>query len=257
MCRSMMFPGISLLVLTIAGCAVPPINSHLQQAREQFSSLQGKPESQTLAALETKEAFNALNKADAASNQNRRDPAIDQLAYLASQKIALAEQTILGREAEAKLKNIAAERTQVQLDVRTQQLKALQAMKAKQTPRGQVITFGDVLFDTGKADLKYGSQRQLQQLANFLLSNPERKVRVEGFTDDVGSAHSNQQLSERRAASVASALVRLGIDRQRLSTQGYGEEFPVADNGNAESRQHNRRVEVIVSNAAASVGNRN
>ncbi|WP_339524042.1 OmpA family protein [Pseudomonas sp. EL_65y_Pfl2_R96] len=254
---SMMPPVVSLLALMIAGCAAPPLNSHLQQARDQFSALQGKPASQTLAALETKDAFNALNKADAASNMDRRDPTIDQLAYLATQKIALAEQTIVVREAEVALKNIAAERTQVQLDVRTQQLKALQAMKAKQSPRGQVVTFGDVLFDTGKADLKYGSQRQFQQLADFLASNPERKVRVEGFTDDIGSVEANQQLSERRAAAVASALVRLGIDRQRLSIKGYGEEFPIADNGNAESRQHNRRVEVIVSNGAAVVGTRN
>lgn len=254
---SMRLPAVSLLALMIAGCAAPPVNSHLQQAREQFSALQDKPASQTLAALETEEAFKALNKADAMSNKDRRDPAIDQLAYLASQKIALAEQTILGREAEAKLKNITAERTQVQLDVRTQQLKALQAMKAKQTPRGQVVTFGDVLFDTGKADLKYGSQRQFQQLADFLTGNPERKVRVEGFTDDIGSEQANQLLSERRAASVASALVQLGIDRQRLITKGYGEEYPIADNGNAESRQHNRRVEVIVSNGAAVVGTRN
>lgn len=254
---SMMPPVVSLLALMIAGCATPPLNSHLQQARDQFSALQGKPASQTLAALETKDAFNALSKADAASNMDRRDPTIDQLAYLATQKIALAEQTIVVREAEVALKNIVAERTQVQLDVRTQQLRALQAMKAKQTPRGQVVTFGDVLFDTGKANLKYGSQRQFQQLADFLASNPERKVRVEGFTDAIGSEKANQQLSERRAASVASALVQLGIDRQRLITKGYGEEYPIADNGNAESRQHNRRVEVIVSNGAEVVRTRN
>ena len=137
--------------------------------------------------------------------------------------------------------------------MRTQQLKALQAMKAKQTDRGQVVTFGDVLFDTGKADLKYGSQRQFQQLADFLNDNPERKVRVEGFTDDVGSEGTNQRLSERRAASVARALTKLGVDPQRIFTQGYGEEYAVADNGNAAGRQQNRRVEVIVSNGAAAV----
>jgi len=240
----------------MVGCAAPPLNSHLQQAHDQFSALQSKPQSNTLAALETKEAFNALNKADAASNKDRRDPAIDQLAYLASQKIELAEQTILGREAEAGLKNISAERTQVQLDVRTQQLKALQALKAKKTERGQVITFGDVLFDTGKADLNYGSQRNLQQLADFLIDNPERKVRIEGFTDTVGNDDLNQHLSERRAASVASAMVKRGIDRNRIITAGYGKQYPIADNSSSHGRQLNRRVEVIVSNTDAVVGSR-
>lgn len=67
-----------------------------------------------------------MNAADQASQKDRQASQVDQLAYLASQKIALAEQTIAGRQAEAGLKKIDAERTQVQLDVRTQQLKALQ-----------------------------------------------------------------------------------------------------------------------------------
>lgn len=248
-----LLPVASLFAVMLVGCATPPENPQLLQARAQFSVLQQKPESNTLAAIETKSAFSALNAADQASLKDRQAPQIDQLAYLASQKIALAEQTIVGRQAEAGLKKIDAERTQVQLDVRTQQLKALQAMKAKQTDRGQVVTFGDVLFDTGKADLKYGSQRQFQQLADFLNNNPERKVRVEGFTDDVGNEASNQLLSERRAASVASALTKMGVDRSRILTQGYGEEYAVGNNGSVAGRQQNRRVEVIVSNGSAMV----
>ena len=249
--------AISLLALLMVGCTTPPLNGHLQQAHDQYSALQSKPQAHTLAALETKDAFNALNKADAVSNKDRRDPSIDQLAYLATQKIKLAEQTILGREAEAGLKNIATERTQVQLDVRTQQLKSLQALKAKKTERGQVITFGDVLFDTGKAHLKHGSQHKLQQLADFLSDHPERKVRVEGFTDAVGSDALNQSLAEQRAASVGAALAQLGVDRRRIITAGYGKQYPIADNSSSHGRQLNRRVEVIVSNTAAVVGNRN
>ncbi|MFJ2550205.1 OmpA family protein [Pseudomonas sp. NPDC087612] len=253
---SIKLPAVSLLALLVAGCAAPEINSQLKQAHERFSALQSNPLSNTMAPLETKDAFQALNKADAASNADHLDPAVDQLTYLANQKIALAEQTILGRKAQADLENIAVETTQVQLDVRTQQLKALQAMNAKQTERGQVITFKDVLFDTGKADLKYGSRVSFEQLASFLIANPERKLRVEGFTDNVGSDDFNQRLSERRAASVAAALSQLGVDPGRILSQGYGEEYPIADNGSANGRQLNRRVEVIVSNGAALVGNR-
>ncbi|MGF6401603.1 outer membrane protein OmpA-like peptidoglycan-associated protein [Pseudomonas frederiksbergensis] len=253
----MLLPAVSAVAVLLTGCATPPENAQLLDARQKFADLQHKPESSTLAAIETKDAFTALNKADQASLKDRKAPEINQLAYLAAQKINLAEQTIAGRKAEVDLKKIDAERTQVQLDVRTQQLKALQAMKAQKTERGEVVTFGDVLFDTGKADLKYGSQRQFRQLADFLQNNPERKVRVEGFTDNVGGDDFNQRLSERRAASVATALVQLGVDRQRIATQGFGKQYPIADNGNAQSRQHNRRVEVIVSNGAAMVGTRN
>jgi outer membrane protein OmpA-like peptidoglycan-associated protein len=247
---------VSACGLVLVGCATPPENAELVQARTQFSALQSKPESATLAALETKDAFTALNKADQVSSKNRKSPEIDQLAYLASQKIALAEQTIVGRKAESALMHIDAERTQVQLDVRTQQLKALEAMKAQKTERGEVITFGDVLFDTGKADLKYGSQRSFQQLAQFLNDNPERKVRVEGFTDSVGGDAFNQRLSERRADAVARALQQLGVSPERIITNGYGKEYPVADNATAQARQLNRRVEVIISFGSAAVSTR-
>jgi outer membrane protein OmpA-like peptidoglycan-associated protein len=108
--------------------------------------------------------------------------------------------------------------------VRTQQLAALQTMKAKPTERGQVITFGDVLFDTGKSALKSDSQRAFQQLADFLSSNPERKVRVEGFTDSVGSETSNLALSQRRADAVAVKLQGLGVGADRVTSQGYGKQ---------------------------------
>jgi outer membrane protein OmpA-like peptidoglycan-associated protein len=253
---SLLLPVTAVVSLVLAGCAATPENAELLQARSQFSTLQSKPQSNTLAALETKDASVALGKADQLSSQNRKDPGIEQLAYIASQKIALAEQTIVGRKAQAGLKAIDAERTQVRLDVRTAQLRALQAMKAKTTERGQVITFGDVLFDSGKAELKYGSQRNFQQLAEFLLANPERKVRIEGFTDSTGSSAFNQTLSEHRAAAVVLTLERLGITADRMTSMGYGANFPVTDNATVHSRQLNRRVEVIVSNGPEMVKTR-
>lgn len=249
----LLLPLASAISLVLAGCAATPENAQLLEARSQYSMLQSNPLSSTLAPIETQDAFAALSKADVLSNTNRKDSGIDQLAYLATQKIALAEQVIKGRVAEVGLKNIDVERTQVQLDVRTQQLKALQALNAKQTERGQVITFGDVLFDTGKSDLKPGARRDVQQLAAFLQANPDRKVRIEGFTDTVGSESLNQALSERRAGAVAFILTQMGVDRTRIVAQGYGKEYPVAGNSTASARQLNRRVEVIVSNGSSRV----
>lgn len=251
-----MLPAVSVLALMLAGCSSTAENASLVQARQDFSLLQAKPDSARLAPLETKDAFKALGKAEMASIKDRKAADVTQLSYLANQKIGVAEQTIALRQAEAGLQGIEALRTQTQLDVRTAQLKALQALKGKQSERGTVVTFGDVLFDTGRAELKPGSLRNLQQLAEYLRANPERQVRVEGFTDSVGSDASNLALSERRAASVAMALQRQGVAAQRIATAGYGKDYPVAYNTDAHSRQMNRRVEVIIANDSNAVRQR-
>jgi outer membrane protein OmpA-like peptidoglycan-associated protein len=123
-------------------------------------------------------------------------------------------------------------------------------LQAKQTDRGMVLTLGDVLFDTGRAELKAGAFSTLDRLATFLRQNPERTVAIEGHTDSVGSDSFNQSLSERRAQAVRVALTSRGIDSGRVTAAGMGETKPVANNATAEGRQRNRRVEVVISNAS-------
>jgi len=131
---------------------------------------------------------------------------------------------------------------------RSRQLEAmLLDMQAKKTPRGMVITLGDVLFDTNQANLKAGGMRSVQKLAEFFKQYPGRKVMIEGFTDSVGNDANNQTLSEARAASVRSALIDMGVGVDRIATRGYGENSPVASNDNAQGRQLNRRVEIVLS----------
>jgi outer membrane protein OmpA-like peptidoglycan-associated protein len=129
-------------------------------------------------------------------------------------------------------------------------------LQAAQTTRGLVLTLGDVLFDTGRAELKPGAERAIGKLASFLTENPERRVEVEGFTDSQGTDDYNMQLSQRRADAVATAIIQRGIVAQRVRARGYGEEFPVAGNENAGSRQQNRRVEVVISNGNAPIPDR-
>lgn len=120
-------------------------------------------------------------------------------------------------------------------------------LQGQQTDRGMVVTLGDVLFATGMSDLTAGSQVAMGRLTTFLAANPERQVRIEGFTDSVGSDAYNLGLSDRRAAAVTQALTRGGIDAGRIDTQGYGEGYPLATNATLIGRQQNRRVEVIIS----------
>jgi outer membrane protein OmpA-like peptidoglycan-associated protein len=118
----------------------------------------------------------------------------------------------------------------------------------KQEARGMVITLsGSVLFTSGSATLLPGAQAKLNDVADALTKqDPESKMVVEGYTDSQGSASSNQDLSQRRAQSVRDYLVSRGIAGDRVTSEGYGPGRPVADNGSAEGRANNRRVEIVV-----------
>ena len=129
----------------------------------------------------------------------------------------------------------------------------IDALQAKATDRGIVLTLGDVLFTSGRADLKAGAESNLDRLVTFLSQNPDRKVEIEGHTDNVGSDDYNQGLSQRRADSVRSFLMQQGINSVRIVASGKGEQRPVADNDSEGGRQQNRRVEVIIENPPPTV----
>jgi outer membrane protein OmpA-like peptidoglycan-associated protein len=246
--KQVMIPALLAMSVALAACATKP-NPNLEQARSNYTALQTNPEATKVAALETKDASEWLDKADKAFRDNEDEKKVDQLAYLTNQRIELAKQTINLRLSEAQLQNASAERAKARLDARDAQIAALKnSLNAKQTERGTLVTFGDVLFDYNKAELKPGAQGDIAKLASFLQENADRKVIVEGYTDSTGSAAYNQSLSERRANSVRAALVRMGVDPTRIVAEGYGKEYPVADNTSNSGRAMNRRVEVTISN---------
>jgi outer membrane protein OmpA-like peptidoglycan-associated protein len=126
--------------------------------------------------------------------------------------------------------------------------KTLEDFSAQQSERGLVLTMGSILFEIDKSDLKPGAERTLEKVAAFLAEYSNRSVLVEGFTDSLGAADYNQNLSERRAETVVNELEKLGISSSRLSARGYGEDYPVASNSSNAGRQQNRRVELIIAN---------
>ena len=133
------------------------------------------------------------------------------------------------------------------------QLAALEALK---TDRGLVITLGDVLFEFNRAEVKASAQARMAQLADFLKQYPDRRVSIEGHTDNIGSTSYNMELSLRRAEAIKSQLVGLGIASERVSTVGYGKDFPVAANDTDTNRAINRRVEVVISEPGQTVRSR-
>lgn len=100
-------------------------------------------------------------------------------------------------------------------------------------------------FDTNKATIKPDSKPVVDQIVVLLKNNPGLKVSIEGHTDNTGTPLRNKTLSQERAQSVVSALVSAGIDKQRLSAIGWGQEKPIADNRTGEGKAKNRRVEVV------------
>ncbi len=100
-------------------------------------------------------------------------------------------------------------------------------------------------FDTGKADIKPESEGIVDQIALLLKDNPDLQVSIEGHTDNVGDPKANKTLSERRAKAVAAAVTAKGVEAGRMTTVGWGQEKPVADNRSEDGRAKNRRVEIV------------
>ncbi len=273
------FLPLSLITIaTLAACSSVP-NTSLEEARGGYAAAQSDPQVVKLAAGELNQAGDALKKANDAWSKSEDAALVDQLAYLAKQRVAIAQETAKQIAAEMAAASASAERDKIRLEARTaeadaaqrnaaasqrqseasqrqaqdaearsRQLEAqLKELDAKKTARGLVITLGDVLFDTNKTQLKSGGMRGVQRLADILKQYPKRNVLIEGFTDSTGSSSHNQELSDRRADAVRTALLDTGISADRIATRGYGVTFPVASNATAEGRQLNRRVEIVVS----------
>jgi len=106
--------------------------------------------------------------------------------------------------------------------------------------------FDRLVFDTDSATLRPESQEQLGNIAAILKAYPNVRIKIGGYTDNSGDAQHNMTLSQDRANGVKDQLVALGISPDRLEAQGYGEQFPVADNSTEDGRAENRRVSVRV-----------
>ncbi|MBK8183832.1 MAG: OmpA family protein [Candidatus Competibacteraceae bacterium] len=108
------------------------------------------------------------------------------------------------------------------------------------------FTFDRLDFETGSATLKPTSQERLKHVAAVLKAYPSVRIKIGGYTDNTGDPQKNLQLSDDRAKAAKQILVNLGIDGGRVEAEGYGQQYPVADNATEEGRQKNRRVDIRV-----------
>jgi len=281
-----LFTGVGLALALGACVSMPQPNAALESARSAVRTAEADPNVNKYAPLDLDRARKDLSIAEEA-NMHHRDDQVDQPAYLATQNARLAQAHAAAKADDARVAAGQIERDQIMLAARTREAEnakaaaansravaqvalsqrdqaneeaaraneekarvqaELDALKATPTPRGLVMTLGDVLFDTGRAELKSGASRKLDQLAQFLVEHPDRRVQIDGFTDSVGTDAYNEDLSQRRADAVKTALINRGVQPSRIGTEGYGKAYPVASNSDSGGRQLNRRVEVVIGN---------
>ena len=263
--------GLSIAVIT--GCAGKKPNAALDSARATYERVSDETLQGEYSTEDLNVARQRLDNANRAWKDKKGKKTINHRAYLAEQYALIAEQRSERLRYQALIDDGKVERTRIQLGLRAaeaqlaqnraeslqkevadreaqlaEQLKELAQLKelqAKDTDRGMVLTLGDVLFDTGESSLKSGARHNIERVASFLRSYPERRLTIEGHTDDTGDEDFNYDLSVERAYSVRAALVSLGIDISRIQAAGFGENMPIASNTIASGRQQNRRVELI------------
>ncbi len=237
----------------LAACAGPS-SASLDEARQAVAAARADQEVVAQAPEELAEAEQALDQAESAFRGRADQDEVDHLAYLAEQRAGTAQALADERVALAEIDRLGEERDDLLVESRDRQIRVLETelaeLQADRTERGLVVTLSDeILFDVDQAELKPGGMQQLARVAEFLVENPDRNVLIEGHTDSTAPDAYNLALSQRRANAVEDFLITQGVDPTRMSSDGYGEQLPIASNDTAAGRQANRRVELVVLDA--------
>ena len=244
--KALRFSALMLAAVLTAACSGLQKNPSLLEAEAFYNATRQNENVLRYAPDELQRAEQALQQAAVAETNGD----MTSLAYVAQARTRTALAIADRKVARIKLAELSKTKEAARLQARDMEVNLLrselEALQAVDTDRGMVITLGDVLFSTGKADLQPGAMSTIERLALFMAEYPAKTVLIEGYTDDVGSEIFNLGLSERRAASVRDALLAAGVSPLRISTIGYGEARPIASNSTPEGRQMNRRVEIVI-----------
>ena len=208
-----------------------------KQAAADAAAAKAKAEADTRAAAEAKRQAE-LTAAKEAQMKAESDAAAMK---------AKAEAAALAAKAQA-ARDEAARAQAATAAMRAQLLKQLNdVLQTTDTPRGLVVNMADVLFETGKYALSADAQLKLAKLSGIIQAHPGLNLAIEGYTDTTGTAEFNMKLSQQRADTVRTFLIAQGLSADTITSKGFGQDSPVADNSTAAGRKLNRRVEIIVS----------
>jgi outer membrane protein OmpA-like peptidoglycan-associated protein len=276
-----------VIFTTLAGCATAAAPSELVSARSAYDRAQNGPAAR-LDPADLLTAKETLDRAEKSLTDNGDAQETKDIAYTAERRVEIAEsrartlvetqqkesvtaQMNASQTATVRGTSAALGRANQQLAAQGQELQNAEQRRAdaekraaqaqadlerigsvKQEARGMVITLsGSVLFASAQWELLPEAQVKLGDVAKALTErDPDSKMVVEGHTDSQGTPSFNLDLSQKRADAVRTYLVSRGIAGDRVTAQGFGLARPIADNGSAEGRANNRRVEIVVQPSA-------
>ncbi|MCU1296928.1 MAG: OmpA/MotB domain protein [Acidobacteriaceae bacterium] len=225
-----------------------------EAARKRAEDAEATAEAQRRAADEQQAGANrAQAEAAQAQAQQQAEAQQRQAAEQAQQQAEQARKQAEVAQQQANQQAQAAEQGRQQAVAEKNQMRARllqqlnQVLQTRDTARGLIVSMPDVLFDTGKAELKPTARERLARVGGILLAYPDIRVEIDGYTDSTGSQEFNQKLSMQRAGSVESYLGQQGVAGTSMTAQGFGPTDPIASNDTAAGRQQNRRVELVVS----------
>lgn len=241
------------MILVVAAVVVDyEFYRSLKSMRAELRTLQGEVNEATRTVQEESAAV-------AASNQSAQEAAAR--AALAAQgrqqaesgraqaEVAAQQANEQTRQAQGKMAQMQRER---QAELNRMQEALNRVVETRRTPNGMIISLPNSVFkfDFDKADLNQHNRELLSRIAGILLISKGYGLSVFGYTDDVGSAEYNQQLSLKRAKAVADYLIKAGVEPAIINVKGYGKTSPLVEGTAGEQRAENRRVEIALTDSS-------
>ncbi len=222
------------------------------QAEDRAKEVQDRQEAQQAALQSQQAAEEAKLREEQAKARSEQEAA--QRAQAEAQAAEAQARAAKAREAQQAAEQSAQQAAQQTEQMRERLKSQLNAvLQTQETARGLVVNMSDVLFDFNKYTLKSEAREKLAKVSGILLSYPDLKLQVEGYTDNIGSDEYNQKLSEERAGAVRDYLTSQSVSLTNITASGYGKSDPIADNSTSQGRAQNRRVQLVVSGNAIGV----
>jgi outer membrane protein OmpA-like peptidoglycan-associated protein len=243
-----------LALIVVAGMATLDYAGYrsLKEMRGELRSLRQETNEATRVAQEAAAAVAAANQSaqQAAARAAMAAEGRKQAESGRQQAEAAAQQANQqAREAQEKMGQMQRER---EAELNQMQEALNRVVETRRTPNGMVISLPNSIFrfDFDKADLNQHNRELLSRIAGILLLSKGYGLSVFGYTDDVGTAEYNRQLSLRRANAVRDYLVQAGIDPAIINVKGYGKTSPLVEDSSSEGRSKNRRVEIALTDSS-------
>ncbi len=238
--------GVGLAVLGYAGYrSLKEMRGELRSLRQDVNEATRMAQEESAAtAAASRSAQEAAARAAIAAEARRQAESGRQQAETAAQQSYQAT-----REAQTKLDQMVREREE---ELNHMQEALNRVVETRRTPNGMVISLPNSIFrfDFDKADLNGRNRELLSRIAGILLISKGYGLSIFGYTDDIGTAEYNQQLSLRRANAVKDYMVQAGIDSSIINVKGYGKTSPLVEGVTSEDRSKNRRVEIALTDSS-------